>query len=56
MNEFNEKYPEETLPEEQLTEVEPYKKTADDMVPIIDIEELARQEREKLLKKPIIEA
>jgi len=46
------------LPEPEVIEVEPDldKKTSDDMAPIVDIEAIIREELEKSLKKPIIEA
>jgi hypothetical protein len=46
----------EILAEPEIIEVEPDKETADDIIPTVDIEGIARQERTRLLKKSVIEA
>jgi hypothetical protein len=56
MNDLDEKYPGEMLPEEQLIEVEPDKETADGIIPVIDLEQLAKLERAKWTTPPVAEA
>jgi hypothetical protein len=56
MNDLNEKYPEEILPEEQLIEFEPDKEIVDGIVPLIDIEAIAKEERNRLFNPPVAEA
>jgi hypothetical protein len=49
---------EDELPDKELeiVEVEPNKETVDKMVPLVDLEAIARDEMDKLLNPPIAEA
>lgn len=56
MRDSNENYPDETLPEEELIEVEPDKEKAGDIINFVDLKKIAEEERNNFFNPPIPEA